>query len=340
MKVLSLNAGTDNSSVHQLINSNLESTTPFGYDLIVVNPSSRAGLYGTNQRELIQRRWSNAIKKWSSGKRKIIIFMDSLETEDLMWLPLNQDALNTFAGLEAVGSSDYLGNITSVDPVLRHFITQNKQHFTINTYLKYDTPNPNIIVHSGVDETLVTSFTYKDDFIELIFIPRLSMASLIGLINTLDQPASSWGITSADEINKQISIIDSQINDLYSSRDILNEELNRLNVNISNTIESDVYLTRAISHYDASKSTENPSPESYYGAIEAIENAFDSERDMRDKLDLTKAYVDKVMRRANEFRHEAKSGQPPTPLTTEEVTDLSERVNKVISSYIQYLLNR
>lgn len=43
------------------------------------------------------------------------------------------------------------------------------------------------------------------------------------------------------------------------------------------------------------------------------------------------------MRRANEFRHEAKSGVPPAPLTPEEVTDLSERVNKVISSYIQHL---
>jgi len=265
--------------------------------------------------------------------------MNALETEDLMWLPLNQAALDTFAGLEAVGSSDYLGNVTSVDPVLRHFITQNKQHFTINTYLRYDIPNPNIIVHSGVDESLVTSFTYKDNSIELIFIPKLPLTNLIGLINTLNQPASSWGISSADEINRRISDIDGQINDLYSSRDALNEELGRLNNSISTTIESDVYLTRAIGHYDASKSTENPSPESFYGAIEAIENAFDSERDMREKLDLTKSYVDKVMRRANEFRHETKSGQAPTPLTTEEVTDLSERVNKVISSYIQYLLN-
>jgi hypothetical protein len=339
MKVLSLSAGTNSGDAHQFTHSTLKDATPFGYDLIVVNPHNIQGLYGSNNRGSVQARWRNAIKKWSSGKRKIIIYMDALETEGLMWLPLNQDALNTFAGLEAVGSSNYLGNVTSIEPVLRHFLTQNKQHFTINTYLKYDDPNQNITVHSGVDETLVTSFTYKDDFIELIFIPRLPLANLVGLINTLDQPASSWGVSSADEINQQISDIDAQINELYSSRDTLNEELGRLNASISTTIESDVYLTRAISHYDASKSTENPSPESYYGAIEAIENAFDSERDMREKLDLSKAYIDKVMRRANEFRHEAKSGQPATPLTAEEIADLSERVNKVISSYIQYLLN-
>lgn len=339
MKILSLRAAAPTDTSHQFTSSDLHGSTPFGYDLLLVNPSSSQHLYGSNSHATINSRWQDAIAKWSNGKRKVIIFMDRVDSNTLHWLPIDQDTRTTLAGLQSVGVSDYIGNISSTDPILRHFITEHKPHFIVNTYLKYEATNPHITVHSGVDESLVTSFTYKKDLVEIVFLPTLPMANLIGYINTLDQPANSWGVASAEEINSKISAIDGQINELFTSRDELNRELSSLNDSISSTIESDIYLTRAIGHYDATKSTEHPSPESFYGAVEAIENAFNSEREMREKLGLTKAYIDKVMRRANEFRHEAKNGQPPTPLTAEEVSDLSSRVSKVISAYIQYLLN-
>jgi hypothetical protein len=340
MKVLSIAAGGGQGLDHEVTNSNLESSTPFGYDLIVVNPANSGSMYGTNSRGGVDKRWKNAIAKWVNTKRKIIVLMYGLDHSALSWLPIDETSRITLMGLEPAGNSDYLGNIVSAEPFIRRFLTENKQHFSINTYLRYDVPNPNIAINSCVDATLATSFTYRKNDLEILFVPWVAMTSLNSIFSSLDTPANAWGITAADELVAKISKIDDEINVLHTQRDALYKELADLNADISSVIGTDVYLSRAIGHYDAAKGSENPTPENYYGAVEAIENAFSSEREMREGLGLSKAYVDKVMRRANDFRHEAKSGQAPTPLTTDEISDFSERVNKIISSYIQYILNK
>lgn len=312
---------------------------PFGYDLVVVNPADRHGMYGpTGNQSLLGSRWSNALSKWANGKRRVLILMNNLTYAELAWLPIDANTMMALAQLESAGQGNFLGNVTSVEPLIRRFLTDNKQAFTVNTYLRYDTPDPYITVNSSVDSTLLTSFTYKKDGLEIIFIPFLDPSHLSTLFASLDTPANAWGLPAAQNLVNELSGIDEAINQLHAKRDSLYQELNELNAGISKVIESDVYLTRAIGHYDATKASENPSPEGYYGAIEAIEKAFSSERAMQEELELSKSYVDKVMRRANEFRHEAKSGQAPTALTNEEISDFNVRVNKVISSYINYLL--
>lgn len=340
MKVLSIAGGTGGDPGHEVVNSNLELSTPFGYDLIVVNPGNSSSMYGTNSHGRVDTRWKNAITKWANTKRKIIVLMHRLDHSALNWLPIDQMSRIALKSLEAVGNSDYLGNVISTEPPIRRFLSENKQHFQIDTYLRYDAPDPNITINSCVDSTLATSFTYRKNNVEIIFVPLIAMANLNSIFSSLDTPANAWGITAADELVAKISNIDGEVNELHARRDALYKELGDVNSSISNIIEGDVYLARAIGHYDAAKGSENPTPESYYGAVEAIENAFSSEREMREGLGLSKIYVDKVMRRANDFRHEAKSGQAPTPLTADEVSDFNQRVNKIISSYIQYILNK
>lgn len=340
MKVLSINSESYVSPNHEVINSSLYSSTPFGYDVIVVNPSNSSAMYGANSTQLLNTRWKNSLEKWSDGKRKIIIFLDGASYHSLLWLPIPPVNLVTFQSLESAGNSNYLGNILSTDPVTRRFLTQNKDHFNINTHLNYDSEDENLTVNSSVDSSILTSFNYSIGNLEVIFIPTTAMSNLQPLLDALDTPANAWGISGADDLLEKMSSIDQEINELNLQRDVIYANLNAVNTKISETISSDVYLTRAISHYDATKSTEQPSPESYYGAVEAVENAFVSEREMREELGLTKSYVDKVMRRANDFRHEAKSGQSPSPLSDEEIQDLNQRVNHIISSYIQYLLKK
>lgn len=258
----------------------------------------------------------------------------------LQWLPVEPVDRITFQKLESAGNSKYLGNILSTDPSIRRFLTENKDNFLINTHLNYDSDDERLTVNSSVDSSILTSFNYTLDDLEVIFIPQTALLNLQTLLNALDTPANAWGISDADELVDKMTLIDEQINQLNLERDGIYEELNLINTKISDTISSDVYLTRAISHYDATKSAEQPSPESYYGAVEAIENAFKSEREMREELGLAKNYVDKVMRRANDFRHESKNGQSPTPLSSEEVQDLNQRVNHIVSSYIHYLLEK
>jgi len=341
MNILSICAGAHTTSQHNFKQTTLNDSTPFGYDLVIVNTASAMAMYGISQGHTeINRRWKNFITKWSDGNRKIIILGDNLDINALQWLPIGLSAMNSLGHLESAGNGTFLGNIISTDPFLRRFLTENKDSFRVNRYLRCENlENTNITPNSGVDASLLTSFTYKKDGLEIIFLPPIPMQNLLSIFSSLDTPANAWGITAADELTSSISTIDGKINTLHARRDALYEELNTLNARIAETIGGDVYLSRAISHYDATRASENPSPESYYGAVEAIENAFSSEREMRDELGLTKAYVDKVMRRANEFRHEAKSGAAPTPLTDDEISDLNERVNKIISCYIQYLLS-
>jgi hypothetical protein len=340
MKILSIAAGTGTGINHDVDNSTLDSSTPFGYDLILINPGNPSSMYGTNSRGHVDSRWKNAITKWANPKRKIIVLMNRLSQSSLHWLPIDNRSLLALMGLEDAGTSNYLGNVVSTEPLIRRFLTENKSQFKINTYLRYDTPDTNIIANSQVDDTLVTSFTYKKDNLEIIFVPLIAMPSLGSIFSSLDTPVNAWGITDADDLMAKISQIDAEINELHNKRDTIDKELSGLNTQISSTIESDIYLSRAIGHYDAAKGSENPTPEGYYGAVEAIENAFSSEREMREQLGLSKAYVEKVMRRANDFRHETKSGQAPTPLSSEEISDFNQRVNKIISSYIQYLLDK
>lgn len=61
---------------------------------------------------------------------------------------------------------------------------------------------------------------------------------------------------------------------------------------------------------------------------------------MRDKLNVSKTFIDSVMKRTNEFRHVDKSGNPPTPLTDDEKKEFAEKVEKVIKAYIEYLYER
>lgn len=339
MKVLSIAAGAPPATSHSVSQSNLHNSTPFGYDAIIADTASTHAMYGTNSPNSVDARWKNAIAKWANGRRKIIVLMRSMNLSSLNWLPIDQSARITLSKLESAGTGNYLGDVTSADSLLRHFLLENKDDFHITTYLRHDDEDETISVNSNVDSTLITSFTYKKDKVEIIFIPYLPPQNLDRLFTSLNQPANAWGIEEAENIKKELATIDTEIDALYSKRDALNQQLIDINQKINSTINSDLYLTRAIGHFDATKSTDNPSPESYYGAVEAIEKAFESERQMRETLGLTKGYIDKVMRRANEFRHEAKSGQPPAQLTTDEINDFNERVNVVISKYIQHILN-
>lgn len=339
MKILSIATGASPTTSHSVTQSNLYNSTPFGYDAIIVNTANTSAMYGTNSPNSVDTRWKNAIEKWANGKRKIIVLMENMRLPSLNWLPIDQIAKTTLSKLESAGTGNYLGDVSSVDSLLRHFLLENKDDFRISTYLRYDDVDETISVNSGVDSTLITSFTYKKDKVEIIFIPHLPPQKLDRLFTGFDQPANAWGIEEAENIKKELAAIDTEIDALYSKRDGLNQQLIDINQKINSAINSDLYLIRAIGHFDATKSTDNPSPESYYGAVEAIEKAFESEHQMRETLGLTKGYVDKVMRRANEFRHEAKSGQPPAQLTTDEINDFNERVNAVISKYIQHILN-
>jgi len=324
---------------HEFVNSNLANATPFGYDVIIVD--GHQSLYqGSLNTTAAGQRWNDAISKWSGGKRTIIVMMYQLTSSYLTWISNDIEFTKVTLAIEEAGWGNFLGNVTSSDPVVKKFLNDNKSEFSVSMYLKVNDSLKSITVNSGVDNSLLTSFTYEKDDLKVVFIPYLNPANLSKLINAYQSPSSVWSIEEATELQRNISDTDAQINALDKERDELYEKLNKVNSEVTSVIESDIYLGRAISHFDAARFSEHPNPESYYGAIEAVENAFASEREMREVLNLSKNYVGKVTQRANSFRHEAKDGQGPTPLSAEEVTDFNERLNHIISSYIDYLMNK
>ena len=63
MKVLSINSGSTISDNHEVTNSTLSTSTPFGYDVIIVNPSNRQAMYPGGDTTVTNERWKKSLKK-------------------------------------------------------------------------------------------------------------------------------------------------------------------------------------------------------------------------------------------------------------------------------------
>ncbi len=326
------------SDVHKIHSSTLAGSTPFGHDIIVVIPSPASSIYGTNSgHAAINQRWQDYLDKWMNEGHKIIVLMNAaISRQNLKWLPINEFALSNF---REAGTSQYIGSVTSSSYSIKEFLKTNSQNFTVVTHYLFENED-GVHPNSSVDPTLLTSFTYKEGNKEIIFLPYTGMSNLDSLISALDTSVNKWELPEIESVEKELADTDNQITDLEAKRAEIQKRLSSLNHKVDDLINTDIYLGRSIRHYEAASNSQNPNPEDYYEAIEAIENAFTSERVMQSTLGFSKNFINKIMRRANEFRHVATSGEMPTPLTIEEIHEFNSNVREVILAYLKYLFDK
>jgi hypothetical protein len=313
--------------------STLGQTTPFGYDLIVVNPRSVSTFIG-NGASAVNARWIDHLHRWLGGHHKLIVTLQPHDGANYAWL-----ALRNFnpSQITEVGHTRYLGTITATDGYVKSFLSSNIGQFTVSAYYQPHDNHPEIVPNSIVDDGLLTSFSWKMDNKEIIFIPPAPLDVIYKFINALELGSTQWILKPAIELQEKINSIDEKIQHLENDKTTLTDELIAVNNKVNSLLEEDVYLNRSINSYSRTQSTDSPNPENFYEAIESIEKAFESERQMQQTLGVTKTTVDRVMRRTNEFRHVARTGKTPEPLTEQEKSDFSKAVQDIIQKYIEYL---
>jgi hypothetical protein len=313
--------------------STLSNSSPFGYDLIIANPSSLSNIRGGDDNTALIR-WYQSLPKWLGGEHRLIVMLMPPHGNNYIWLTLEGLDQNDF---EDCGDNSYVGEIIALDSRIRNALRDNQTTSRVMCHYRPSQSNPNIIYNSRVGDGLYSSITWKQNDKEVIFLPNFDNEGLIKFVQSFGDISSKWTVSQHMEIEQDITNISEQIRELESQKTSKLEKLHMLNTKVKNIIEGDIYLQRSISSFSLTQSTENPNPENFYEAIEAIENAFSSEREMREKLAISKTFIDKVMRRTNDFRHISQTGEEPKPLTPEEIRDFTQKVKEIINKYLQFL---
>jgi uncharacterized protein YukE len=319
----------------------LGDTTPFGYDTVIVNAVGGSQQFGDSESGSVTIRWKAYLEKWLSSNHRIIVIIHPFDfhsgqtAHNYNWLP--ELGIDYMSFVDS-GTSEYIGSVVAQDSYVKRYL-EGHQHKVI-AHFNYIDDNDAVRVNSKIDEEIVTSFSYKTENREIIFIPpTTSSNNLRDLLNSFELASNRWKVPDVEAIEDNIREIEHEIEGLEVRRSTLNAEVKNLNDEVENLINTDIYLGRAVRAYEFVQEQENPVPEKFYEALEAIEMAFDSEREMRDELGFSKTRIGKLTRRTNEFRHVSKSGETPTPLTADEVTDFTSLIEEVISSYIKKLRN-
>jgi len=323
--------------------SNMMLKSPFGFDVIVVDPTTLPDVMGGGNLTEHVDRWKESLDKWLAGHNKLIVllrpFMAHGHLDNYSWLPINIVRGNK---IEDCGFNNFVGDIVTKEHRLRNYLSLHNLVVRAHFRPKVDENDFEPVEPlSQIDPELLTSFVWSDGDKEIFFVPSSTLDNMYELVSSFGGGGGlSWDTTESRDLAGKIEEIDSQMNELEGSKTALSEKLNNAYSKVDGLIQQDVYLERAINSYNLAKTSENPDPDNFYEAIEGIEKAFPSERKMQEELGLTKNFIDKIMSRTNEFRHVAKDGKAPQPLTQEEVEDFAGRVEKVISSYIQYLYDK
>jgi len=339
MKVLGIGVMAHPSFAHKMTASTLGDSSPFGYDLIIVDPNPRVNILGNgHNRDIEWARWRTSLSKWmNENHRVIVIIRPDDNSGSYNWLPLSNFASSR---MQAVGINSYIGDVIAPDIYVKNFLNSNKDSFSVVAHYINDTEAENIIPGSRVDPTLLTSFTYREASMEVIFLPPTSLLNLNSIVSALDASSNRWKISNISELESRLSVLNSQMAELEQDHYKLEQDLLSLNQTVDSIVSGDVYLSRSIRHFEQTQGVEKPNPEDFYEAIEAIEKVFSSEREMRDTLGFSKNYIDAITKRTNEFRHVARSGEPPVELTAEEITGFTQKTHEVITSYIKYLFDK
>lgn len=340
MKVLAIGFGRNVSSFQPDIKP-MGDTTPFGYDTIIINPVISPLLYGQEvTAQVTTSRWKNYLQKWFTKGHRIIVLARphdfvSGDISNYGWLPDSLNiSVNEFVGS---GSSPYLGSITTRQSNIRTYLSDSSNDHRVVAHFDASYSGDDIAVNSQIDSEMITSFTYKTGTVEIIFVPTVGLSKLEKLVSSFETSSNRWTIPDAQSLEENIAGLDDQIKGLEDAKHALQDQIKQLNEHVQDLITTDIYLGRAVSAFEAVQGEESPEPEKFYEALEAVENAFNSEREMREELGFSKTKIGTLTRRTNEFRHVAKSGQVPNPLTVEEIQEFTSLIEDIISAYIAKL---
>lgn len=320
----------------------LDDASPYGYDYIVVDPSTLSTVTGGNGIAKTIIRWHHDLQRWKSPQHKIIVMQRPYEPHgdlhNYSWLGAKGIISQYF---QPSGTDAFLGDIVAKRSFIKNYLTDFSADYHVSSYYKPTSVSEGFEPNSLVTANVYSSFIWSDEnSFEIIFIPPSTAPAIAHLIQAIGHGLSNWKLPQTVDIEEKISDIEHQVIKLEAQKRTHEESLLAVSNNINYLLETDIYLQRAVSSYTQVSGTENPNPEKYYEAIESIENAFSSEREMQESLTVSKSFVNKVMRRANEFRHVAKSGDSPQPLTQEEKTEFDTKIEQIIKKYINYLYDK
>jgi hypothetical protein len=338
MKALLCGFSINNLPDPNLTFSTLSDSTPYGFDIVIVDPLANGNYLGSGQPNKTISRWQSSLAKWCGSQHRVIVILrpniNSGGFSNYAWLP-SSDFNPGF--ITECGTSNYIGDIVATDAYIVNFLRDHQDDFSVVAHYVGTEANEHLKPSSIIHDHVVSSFSWKDGTTEVIFLPTIPTNNLLQLISKLDASSTKWKIGAVEEIEQKIQEDDSKIEDLRQSRATLSAQLQGVNSKVNNIVTSDIYLKRAIRSYELTQSVENPNPENFYESLEAIEKAFSSERAMRESLGLSKNFIDSIMRRANEFRHVAGDGAAPTPLSEEEKVEFSVKTESVIKAYLNFL---
>jgi hypothetical protein len=336
MNVLFCGYNHESGALESYTFSNLVTSTPYGHDIIVINPTHVSSFIGTHGTGEAINRWSEYLPRWLGGHHKLIVVLEPNLGNNYTWQNLPNFSPDN---IQTAGHNPYIRSVVASDGYTKSFLNDNDEFFDVQAYYTENANVPNIHPNSFVDEGLLTSFSWKSQDKEVIFIPTIALSRIFKLVQSLESGSTQWSIQPAKELQSKINGVDGKIQQLEEQKSQLSDSLIAVNNSVNTLINSDLYLKRSINSFSRTQSSDSPNPENFYEAIEAVENAFQSEREMRENLGVTKSKIDKVMRRTNQFRHVAKDGQPPEPLSQEEITEFTQIVDDIIHKYIEYLYN-
>jgi len=347
MKLLSINYSfiTSSSDNVDIVESKLDLSTPFGYDVVLVDPETVSALTHGKKYTAAFARWRAFIEKYLNQGNPLFVLSRPASSETD---PYTHSSINNYHWINidlasdkfsSIGASEHIGMVTAKDKNLKRYLLEAKH--SIRSYYRAKDEKDQFEVLSKIDDEFITSFRVKTSTSTVTFLPYTEDEDiLLRLISSYGSPTARWDIKETEVLKGKIEKIDKKINSLSDEKDELEEELNKSQKSLEETISNDVYLTRAIAAIDRAKHDPSPNPEDFYECIENIERAFDSEHEMREKLDVPKSFIDKVMRRTNQFRHAQKEGKEPDPLSKDEISDFINRCERVISYYLQFTTNK
>lgn len=340
MRVLSINFIATNIKGLNLVFGNMLNNSPFEFDALIINTFSTSKIAGSDSEKAIEYifdKYRNYLEKWLKRGNPLIVITHPFypikgNADNYSWLPFNLGAPD----LTMVGKgSQFLGKIDEGNFILKNFLTENS--FNINTYLT-NTGSKYVAPLASVEPDIFTAF-YEKTYPNVLFIPQpVDNQTVLQLLLNLQKPNSPLRTVAIEEKAAEILDIDNQISELTEKRKKSMKQLNELEAEIIQLVDTDIYLSKASQLYEKVTSSLTPDPRDYYEAVEKIERSFGGEHKMRKELGLTQKFTTEITRRANEFRHAKVKNQDPIPLSDIEIKDFNQRLKIIIMKFLENLI--
>lgn len=239
--------------------SNFTDASPFGFDFVVVNTVSDMGYAGSDHRAAVLR-WREFLPKWMVGHHKIVVILqpyrgNSVTSSNYYWLPIEGFAPNQIV---PCGNNNFLGTITAQDSYVKNFLRDYETNFSVSSYLQSETVDANIVPNSQVDDQYLTSFSWKSEGKEVIFIPPISTTRIYEFLQSLQVGSTQWKVAATGILENQINQQDAQVQALEETKRGLIDNLNSVNLKVNNLLKMKFICDEQLIHILERKQPKTP----------------------------------------------------------------------------------